>query len=249
MPTYLYCFLPIPRESPARDEVSPPSGIGGAAVRMLRISDVMAWVSDTVATSSPIVERSEHAHVVLAALATGETPLPARVGQHFADDDTLRVDVVARMSMVMTSLERIRGRVEMILHLHVGAPAAAIEGTAADGVGTPASGRGYLVRRRGELERAKAAQATGERLRSVIRHLLPDIVERDAVLAVGETHRYIVSHLIRREDVVAWHTRASSLILEGVERVILAGPFPPYDFVASDGPDGPDRSAPDAAGS
>ena len=94
MATYLYCLLASPRADPG---AALPSGIGGAGVRALPVGDLLAWVSDLPA---PLPEMaalaSGHAAVLLAAVHAGLSPLPARVGQHFADDAALRAMVEPR---------------------------------------------------------------------------------------------------------------------------------------------------------
>ena len=92
------------------------------------------------------------------------------------------------------------------------------------------SGREYLERRRTELERTARDLHHGERLRSLARERLADLVERDACLAIRGGRRYILAHLVRREDAAAWRARASELQFDGVARMFVAGPLPPCSF-------------------
>ena len=82
MPTYLYCLR--------SEMVEPPdglTGVDGSAVRALEGVSLSAWVSDVAEKVTATVERVKaHDAVCAAALDSGETPLPIRFGQSFADD-------------------------------------------------------------------------------------------------------------------------------------------------------------------
>src|SRR5213076_759052 len=84
---HLYCIVPNAR----RGAVAPMPGLSGVSssrVRALPLGTFSAWVSD-VERGLPIRLDGVKAHdgVIEAALATGNTPVPARFGQRFEDDE------------------------------------------------------------------------------------------------------------------------------------------------------------------
>src|SRR5690349_25109557 len=89
MATYLYCVL-APRRSDA--PALRLTGVGGAPVRAIVGAGLEAWVSTiddaTRVTNGRVMGEQAvlHNDVVEAALATGQTPLPARVGSRYAAD-------------------------------------------------------------------------------------------------------------------------------------------------------------------
>jgi hypothetical protein len=83
MATYLYC---VRSDAP---EVPPGLvGIDDASVRSMEAGSLVAWISSATDTSiDATVDRVKaHDAVCAAALAVGETPLPIRFGQAFADE-------------------------------------------------------------------------------------------------------------------------------------------------------------------
>ncbi len=182
MAIYLYCLT-----EPGR---APPEELRGISRGEVRVVDVAgrlgAWVSDLPEELGPATTEQVrlHDHVVRAALAK-ETPLPARFGQSFAGDAALRRALEARVDLLVRSLERVRGGVEMTVRILLpkskdsvgagGVPAASdrgfvrhaaaaehteranvpLEGGGAASVPAVGAGRAYLARLR-ERQRASA---------------------------------------------------------------------------------------------
>ncbi len=113
MTTHLYCVLP----DDTGDAIPPGlSGLAGARVRALPVDGLVAWVSD-VARDVPVSIDEVRAHdaVVEAALETGSTPVPARYGQRFDDDDACRAALANRADSVESLVADMQGFVEMTL--------------------------------------------------------------------------------------------------------------------------------------
>ncbi|HEU6453635.1 MAG TPA: GvpL/GvpF family gas vesicle protein [Gemmatimonadaceae bacterium] len=153
MAIYLYCLT-----EPGR---APPEDLRGVARAKVRVVDVAgrlaAWVSDLpeelgAATTEQV---QLHDHVVRAALAK-ETPLPARFGQSFAGDSALRRALEARVDLLVRSLERVRGGVEMTVRILLPKSKDLV---AAGGVpeAPPDAPDGGFVGARGEADRAERA--------------------------------------------------------------------------------------------
>ena len=113
MTTHLYCVLPQEEHASL-----PPglSGLAGAAVRALPVDGMVAWVSD-IERGVPVSVDGVRAHdaVVEAALETGSTPVPARFGQRFDNDDACVAAIVSRAASVESLLDDLQGHVEMTL--------------------------------------------------------------------------------------------------------------------------------------
>src|SRR6185436_6772126 len=113
--THLYCVLPDER----RDDLPADlRGIDGARVRSMQVDGLVAWISDAERTL-PVSIDGVRAHdaVVEAALETGVTPVPARFGQRFDDDEACREALERRAESVETLLTSMQGFVEMTLLL------------------------------------------------------------------------------------------------------------------------------------
>ena len=79
-------------------------------MRAIDVSGLMAWVSDVAEKVTPTVDRVKaHDAVCAAALAAGETPLPIRFGQTFADDASVAQRLAARESVLRVATGADRG--------------------------------------------------------------------------------------------------------------------------------------------
>ena len=199
-PTYLYCLT-----APAAPDPPPATvGLDGGEVR--RLGD--AWVSDVASRSvKASVERIRaHDAVVSAALGTGSTPVPARFGQTFADDNECVAAILAKKESMSAGLARVAGMVEMTVLLHVSAPLDSSSGTA------------YLAslsRREHAIDELRAAAR-------VINARLGDCV-RESAERVGEG-TLTLSHLVEREALPTYMDR-----IRGMD-VRVVGPGAPYSF-------------------
>ena len=235
MSTHLYCVLPseVPSSVP-----SGLTGVEGGSVRALPVDHLVAWVSD-VQRDIPVSIDGVRAHdsVVEAALETGSTPVPARFGQRFADDDACAAALISRAPSVESLLASMQGLVEMtiiitpstrrmIRDLEPVIPEMlepAIRGT----------GRRYLetLRSREAATGAVAhatdgfAQQLAEATSHVVRKLL---VHQTATPIPLRT----ISHLIARDD-IAEFKRSVARVERGREfQFLVIGPRAPYSFCA-----------------
>jgi hypothetical protein len=207
-------------------------GVGGAPVRTVLVGGMIAWVSDldsTAATGADL--RGDHAQVVAEALRSGVTPLPARRGQVFASEESLRTEITSRHESLIGAVARVSGMVEMTLHVQM-LPGSGRPGASAPDASTQ-RGRAYLEQLRSRNAAEDESQAEGERMRAQARASLADLVHADALAVVRGARRYLVSHLVREAEVEAWRMRAESLAFEG-SRIRVVGPLPPYSFATID---------------
>jgi hypothetical protein len=236
---YLYCLT--------EPGLVPPEDLRGIARESVRVVDVAgrvaAWVSDLPEELGPATTEQVRAHdrVVRAALAK-ETPLPARFGQSFAGDSALRRALEARVELLVRSLERVRGGVEMTVRILLpksrelegaggvpdaldgglvrGAGASRAEGTSvpvdegrAASAPPSGAGRAYLARLR-ERQRASAElQRQADFLQARVARAVDGIVREEVCSPVMlGTHSFAVSHLLAREAVAEYRLAVDSLI-------------------------------------
>jgi gas vesicle protein GvpL/GvpF len=234
MVTYLYCVL-----APPRTEALPPglTGIAGAPVRAIVVPDraaIEAWVATIDekilhVTGSPLAKLAlVHNEVVEAALATGRTPLPARFGTRFADDDALLHDVQGRHRGLLDRLQHVAEAIEMsVLVVPTGHGRKALAGRTRD---EPGPGRRYLEsireRTRSEELRYRGANSVADRV--------SEAVSRFARGEVRSTSSSVLSlaHLVWLGDVTAYRRTLSELDVGSEFRIIVGGPRAPYTFAA-----------------
>jgi hypothetical protein len=235
MTTHLYCVLP----DDTGDEIPPGlNGLAGARVRALPVDGVVAWVSD-VARDVPLSfdgVRTHHA-VVEAAFETGSTPVPARFGQRFDDDEACRAALANRADTVEMLVADMQGLVEMTL---IVAPTTRrivkdLEPVLPEMLEPESEGVGrrYLTALR------KREMATG-----AVRTAMDELAERltDAVGSIARRttiHQTVtpmplrtISHLVARKDLAAYRASLESVHASGEFRFLVIGPRAPYSFSA-----------------
>jgi hypothetical protein len=232
--THLYCVLPNDEHSRVPDGLP---GLDGAPVRALTVDHLVAWVSDVDSRGAIAISGVKtHDAVVETALATGSTPVPARFGQRFADDDACREALRRQSGAIEAVLGTVQGFVEMTLLLTPSTKRMVndLQPVLPDMVGDgPGIGRRYL-----ESLRAREA-ATG-----AVRQALDALAQRLAQAA----HRFIrrvavqdnlprmpfrtVSHLISRDLVDQYRAEIGMVHPTGDFRFLIIGPRAPYSFSA-----------------
>lgn len=231
MRTHLYCLLP----AASRDALpEATSGIDGAPVRSLVFGEIVAWVSDVAYRSStPISSVRAHDAVIAAALSTGSTPLPARFGQRFPDDEACRSALGKRYPALATAVDAIQGFVEMTLLLTLAAP------REEDLQPLPPAGAELGTGRR-YLEMLRAREDTARKFSENLDHLSDGLVAavrgfiRQSSVQDGVKRPFrTISHLIEREDVAAYTEAARAAQMPAECRMLVIGPRAPYTFTTS----------------
>lgn len=235
MTTHLYCVLPD-----AVCGAIPPglSGLAGARVRALPVDGLVAWVSD-VARDVPISIDGVKAHdaVVDAALATGSTPVPARFGQRFDDDDACRAALANRSGPVETLVADMQGLVEMTLIVMPSTRRMLndLEPVMGD-MFDPESqgiGRRYLDTLRRREERTAVIRDAIDALAMDLIESVEEIVRRTSVHeTITPLPLRTISHLISRSDIPRYHDQIESVHSRSEFRFLVVGPRAPYSFSA-----------------
>jgi hypothetical protein len=160
-----------------------------------------------------------HATVVEAVAKTNDGVLPARFGGMHADEAALREAVVARGELQST-LERVRGCVELGLRVLAEAPS----------LPAATSGASYM---RARLDQRR----TLERLADEIHRPLAQLA-RDATVTVASTPRLLLTaaYLVERDRIEAVERELAGLQSQHPDlTVVLTGPWPPYTFAIAEG--------------
>jgi hypothetical protein len=247
MSTHLYCVLPHQMRGTG---TIPPglSGVDGCRVRELAVDRLVAWVSD-IARKLPTPSRApqlaegpiwfnglqEHDAVVEAALETGTTPVPARFGQRFLDDDACRAALVSRAASVESLLDTMQGFVEMtvIITPSTRRMLRDLEPVIPEILAPRQSGaksRHVETLRSGEAATHAITDATDD-LAERIRAATVDVVRRSTVHgSVTPMPLRTISHLVARDD-IARYKDGMDAVQSGPEfRFLVIGPRAPYSF-------------------
>jgi len=240
MTTHLYCVLP----HEVRGSIPPGlSGLAGARVRALPVEGIVAWVSDVerdlrISADRDTYDRVRaHDAVVEAALQTGTTPVPARFGQRFADDDACRAALSSRATSVESLLSTIQGFVEMTLiitpstrrmlrDLQPVIPEMlepAVRG----------AGRQYLETLQAREAATGAFRNAMDKLANALAAAAEPFARRSAVHEqLTRLPFRTISHLILRDAVADYRRVVGDVPSDPEFRFLLIGPRAPYSFCA-----------------
>lgn len=235
MTTHLYCVLP----DETGDEIPAGlSGLAGARVRALPVDGVVAWVSD-VARDVPISIDGVRTHdaVVEAAFETGSTPVPARFGQRFDDDEACRAALANRADTVETLVADLQGFVEMTL---IVAPSTRrivkeLEPVLPEMLDAESEGVGrrYLEALRKREMATGAVRAGMDELAEQLTSAVGSIARRTMILQTATPMPLrTISHLVARHDLARYKASLERVHASGEFRFLVIGPRAPYSFSA-----------------
>ncbi len=233
MPTYLYCILPTGGELPSEL----PAGVGGSRVRVLSAGRLAAWVESVDDRSiTPSIEGARaHDAIVTAALRTGETPLPARFGQVFESDDACRTAIIDQASRFETDLARVRGCVEMRVIIRLSRTVQSADTTEGETDADATPGTAYMRRLQRGRSLEQIVQASAAAVRRRLTETVGAFVRDEAVTLVPlPAATLTLSHLVPRDEIDTYRSALEAAAPDAhVERLIIAGPVAPYQFVST----------------
>lgn len=235
MTTHLYCVLP-----PDRSDTIPIglAGVAGARVRSLPVAHLVAWVSDADRSSPASIEGIRaHNDVVEAAMETGFTPVPARFGQRFEDDDACRAALASRSPSVEALIASMQGFVEMTVLITLSTPRMVrdLEPVIPEMLDTraPGVGRRYLdTLRKREARTGEISEATRDIACRIEGAGAPFVHRSLSHQTITPMPLRTISHLVRREDIAAYRDALARVDTAGDFRMLLIGPRAPYSFCA-----------------
>ena len=242
MPVYLYCVVPAGAARPEERL----TGVSGAPVRVISLSNAAAdaWVStiDAVPRSGDATQRralgTAHDAVVSAALNSGVTPVPARAGQIFEDDDDCRRRLGERAESFARALDRLEGTVEMTTTVALAPLGAAAQRTAPPETIpiAPDSGPGlrHLLALRSRERAGDGVKGEALATAAELSALVKDIARDTAVRAHAHPLPGVaVSHLLARGDAETYRRRLAGHRVGEHRAAVVTGPTAPYSFATS----------------
>lgn len=197
---------------------------------------LVAWVSD-IERGVPLSIDGVKAHdaVVEAALETGSTPVPARFGQRFENDDACRDALVKQASSVESLLSTMQGFVEMTLILTPSTrkmlrDLEPVLPDMAEG-DEPGVGRRYLESLRAREAATGAIRGALDVLSEHLTLVTRPFVERSATQEnLGQMPFRTISHLIDRDMVAEYRSAVRAVRPTPDFRFLVIGPRAPYSF-------------------
>ena len=258
--TYVYA---IARHSASLAQAAAAvTGVTGAPVHLVRDNADGALV----AAASPVPEDDFHEaalrrhledlgwlealarahHDVIETLAAHSTVLPLRLATVYLDDERVRATLHDRQDLLLESLERLDGHVELGVKLYVDVAPGTPPPAAAPPEQALSPGRAYLHHRRAEQDTRdaahRAAERAAERIAASARtHAVGQARHRnqEGELATGPgTNVSNDAYLVPADHADAFRAEAAHSTdgLTGV-RVDVTGPWAPYSFATLPDPD------------
>jgi hypothetical protein len=227
---YLYAIC---NEAGALAPVHP--GIDDATPVCVTHQDLAAWVTpigSSLLTPNP--ESLWRHEAVIEALMASRTVLPVRFGTVLADEDATRAMLAQHHDHFCRDLERVRGRLELAVHVLWDPEANGDDCPPARGDASGASsGRAYLLARlqsvHWEQELKRQAEALALELHAPLAALADDHVRRVLI-----TTRQLLSaaYLVQRDRLNLFREQVGTLIAAYPQfQFLLTGPWPAYSFV------------------
>ena len=231
----VYCILRA--YTPWRGRL--PAGVEGApvslvtedelAVAVSRVSRAGCSADVTCATACATAYAN-----VIAALSADRTVLPIRYGCLFPSRTQVYEFLQTRRAEFAALLDELDGCVEMgvrVLLSGAGRPVAECRRRTTK----LGSGTAYLTERSAAYARRDAKREAGAATAAVIRRTFNGLsVQSRAVPAVmGENLLVSLYFLIRREDIGAFRNKFRRLQERDTHRLLLSGPWAPYNFVTA----------------
>jgi hypothetical protein len=222
----VYCILRAVRARPGRL----PSGVGGTTVTLVSADALAAAVSRVpdAALAANLARATTYASVI-AALAAEHTVLPMRYGCVFTSRAQVHEFLRTRRTEFVALLNQLEGCVEMGIR----ALPAARERPAA--CPAPASFASYLAARRRLYARRAAARETDAALNTVLRRAFRRCSIRAVAAPAGTNAFTSMAFLIRRTHVAAFRRTFRRLQERYPYRLLLSGPWAPFNFVTGGG--------------
>jgi hypothetical protein len=223
MSLYVYCLGDELSEAP----LAGLAGVGGAPVRLLKLGDFAAVVSESADEPVAVTEENLLAHnrVNAAALAVS-TPLPFRFGTRAAPE-RLAEYAAANGAALADALAGVRGRVEMGVKLMAKAEgkgrtanAEGAEGAAEEAPATVGRGTAFLLKKRREVLGEEGARLRAEALAAWLAAGVSGLA-RESAVRVSPSEAIVVraAHLVERARIAEYRARLRELAPSG-ERAV-----------------------------
>jgi hypothetical protein len=204
-------------------------GISGNQVFLYPASDLAIVVSE----HNPAENMNQKAGVdharVIADCFKHSTVLPFRFGTVFQDDESLRKSIRSNQRQFQNNLERLHGKTEMHLKIHVDDCCRELD----KHIPLEGVGKEYLSNLRESATRQRERQ-TRARAVSFQMHRMFSPLDEEVSCRLAESGKMVldIAHLIDRKSVERYQnkfTTTSAMMREC--QLQISGPWPPYHFV------------------
>jgi hypothetical protein len=205
-------------------------GVSGNQVFLYPASDLAVVVSEH--NPAEILNQKsgvDHARVI-ADCFQHSTVLPFRFGTVFNDDESLRKSIRSNQRQFLGNIDKLRGKTEMHLKIHVEDCLAHITDHRDN---SDNAGREYLTNLRESASRQRERQ-TRARAVAFQMHRLFAPLDEEVTCRLTENGKMVLdlAHLIERKNVERYQNKFSTTCAAMREcHLQLSGPWPPYHFV------------------
>lgn len=214
-------------------------GVSGAIVEYLESDGLLAAVSAMPSNpEKPDIRQLERFHAVVAELHRSHPVIPLRWGQFFPDREQARQALHANADHYRKTLRRVAGCVEMSIR-------ALVPDTGGE-KGTPqvrphreaeSAGKRFLESRRAEYGLHSAVERQHARLESACRNAFSGLCRAQAgepsnTPMATDHHLATLYFLVPRQQLQAFRAAYRRLAEEYPLKLLLTGPWPPYNFVS-----------------
>ena len=223
------------------------TGVGGEAPMLFAVDgltaivcgiDVSEFEGETLErnVSSPEwLEWKVRAHEsVLEDVLQRAAVVPMRFGSIFSSPDGLRSMLTEHAEALRAALDRVRGRTEWGVKLHC--DASRLAGSIAGVSSEPPSGRGYLMKKKAELEASTRASEAAAAIASETHDALAEVAD-EAVRSASRANEVLNgAYLVRDGEREAFMRRVEELQQRHADAFAfeVTGPWPPYNFTSAD---------------
>jgi len=201
---------------------------GGLAVAVSRVSD--AGCGADVARATVYAD-------VIAALSERRTVLPVRYGCFLPSRAQVHAFLQVRRAEFATLLDQLDGCVEMGVRVLPGTAGCSV-GERRNQTSAVGSGTAYLTARSAAYARQDAEREVGEEAAVALQRTFDrlSVQSRAAPTVMGPNLLVSLCFLIRRANIAAFRREFRRLQEQVAYRLLLSGPWAPYNFVATQEP-------------
>ncbi len=215
-----------------------PAGVEGTAVSLVTEDELAVAVSrGPGAGGAPDVARATVYADVIAALSERRTVLPVRYGCLLPSRTQVRAFLQVRRAEFATLLDQLDGCVEMGVRVLPGT-AGCSAGERRHQTSAVGSGTAYLTARSAAYARRDAEREVGEEAAAALQRTFDrlSVQSRAAPTVMGPNLLVSLCFLIRRANIAAFRREFRRLQEQVAYRLLLSGPWAPYNFVATQEP-------------
>lgn len=243
----IYCVF----SSRQPETFSPPSGVGGGSVVILRQGDLGAAVSAGSDFLAPDVACLLAYERVVAYFHDHRTLIPMRYGCVFDQHSQIRRFLREHDENYRSLLGKLDGTVEMGIRIllqdsETGKPDQPVSAAARRTEHLTSAGAAYLMSRKNYYLVQDRQKAKSDSIAQTLRHRLSGhfVSSREEGRALSEhTSLLSIQFLVQRVSVDSFGRAVRSVAEEQHWKLLLSGPWPPYNFVDCSHQKSMDRTA------